>query len=455
MEPCVSLDEASRDSVDVSDEADSGILGLEQRIEYHVEEAMEAQIAGSTARNRGSVPRINTKRYPGNLFEFMDDQPCPEGGITEADLWSNLPQDKEDAKYSTYFRMTRGAFDDLVERLRRVGPNGASDTAFIGREDGTRACVPGQRSYTFKRILALTLYFLARSATSVELASEFDTSPCTAWKLVGEGITALVRVLLHGVGGNTPIVRFPQTDEEKLAVIGGFEEFMVDASQKHLGGVFLQTYMRHQERSTMEFIGHLPWCIGAIDGTHIGQRKLDATRCPVGRDLYWGWKSKVSQLLVWIVDARGRALYITAGHPGSCSDAGVWGRDKLNKLCEDGLLSTPVKQLVIDAGGANPSMIISPYLVGDGAFRPKAYMMKCYPDSNTRKKAVFNQAVCDVRKVVEQAIGRLKMCWQFCHRNLFHGDVEFVKRCIEACVALHNHRMDYLIMSSSSSGLPF
>jgi hypothetical protein len=48
-----------------------------------------------------------------------------------------------------------------------------------------------------------------------------------------------------------------------------------------------------------------------------------------------------------------------------------------------------------------------------------------------------------VRKDVEQAISRLKMCWQFCHNNVWHGDTEFVKSCIEACAGLHNFRMNY------------
>ena len=46
---------------------------------------------------------------------------------------------------------------------------------------------------------------------------------------------------------------------------------------------------------------------------------------------------------------------------------------------------------------------------------------------------------------MEQAIGRLKMKWQFCHRNAFHGDPEFVKHCVMASVALHNFCMDFSV----------
>lgn len=399
-------------------EAAMAILGLtmddgvcSSPVQQYLDDAQLSQPPGAVKQDRS----INTYEYPGNLFEFTCEHPCPEKGVTAAGLWRNLGQKREDQMYMTHIRMPKRAFENLLERLRRQGPGGEQDTAFLGRKDGTQACVPGQRSYSFRRILVLTLYFLAHASTVSQLSSTFSVPPSTAWTLVGEGVTALVRVLLHGVGGNTRVVSFPQSDEEKLAVIGGFEEL----------------------------IGHMPWVIGAIDGTHIGQRKPDVTRCPLGRDLYWSWKSKNSQLLVWIVDARGRALYASAGHPGSCNDAGVWGRDALRSQCEEGILSTPQKELVIDVGGADRKLTVGPYFVGDGAFKTETYMMQCYPDDNTHAKRVYNQAVCDVRKVVEQAIGRLKMCWQFCHKNMFHGDTEFVRSCIEACVGLHNFRMDY------------
>jgi hypothetical protein len=217
-----------------------------------------------------------------------------------------------------HFRMPRRAFDDLVAMLRCQGPGGAEDTAFLTRRDDTRPCVSGHRSYYFRMILALTMYFLGHASTMSELSNVFGVPPSTAHQGVEEGVTALklVRVLLYGVGGNVPVVKFPQSEEEKLAVIGGFE--IISLCQ--------------------ELIGHMRWCIGAIDGTHIAMRKPDIARCPQGRDIYHSWKSKISMLLVWIVDARGRALYATTGHPGSSSDAGVWGRDPLRNELQRGRL---------------------------------------------------------------------------------------------------------------------
>ena len=62
-------------------------------------------------------------------------------------------------------------------------------------------------------------------------------------------------------------------------------------------------------------------------------RKPDVTGCPLGRGQYYGAKT-IPQVMVWIVDARGRALYATFGHPGSRSDAGFLLRNELRSRLE-------------------------------------------------------------------------------------------------------------------------
>jgi hypothetical protein len=173
-------------------------------------------------------------------------------------------------------------------------------------------------------------------------------------------------------------------------------------------------------------------------------RKPDIGRCPLGRDQYFGAK-RITQVMVWIVNARGRAMYATFGHPGSSPDAGIWLRDELRDKLDKGALTSPAKELQFKVGDVVHSRVITPYIVGDGAFVPRTYLMRCFKDESTLAKRVFNQALCDVRKVVEQAIGRLKMRWQFCHRNSFMGDPEFVKNCVMASVGLHNFCMDYSV----------
>jgi hypothetical protein len=68
------------------------------------------------------------------------------------------------------------------------------------------------------------------------------------------------------------------------------------------------------------------------------------------------------------------------------------------------------KELVVKVAGEEQKMSISPYLVGDGAFVLQPCMMKCCPHDNTHAESIVDQAVCDVREIVEQATGRLNMC---------------------------------------------
>ena len=88
-------------------------------------------------------------------------------------------------------------------------------------------------------MLAMTLYYLAHCTTLKVLMNTFGCAESTAWNLVGEGVAAIVLSLHFGVGSNTPVIRFSQTEQEILWTVGGFDSF----------------------------IGHLPWVIGALDGT--------------------------------------------------------------------------------------------------------------------------------------------------------------------------------------------
>ena len=109
---------------------------------------------------------------------------------------------------------------------------------------------------------------------------------------------------------------------------------------------------------------------------------------------------------MWIVDARGRALNATFGHPCSRSDAGIWLRDEMRSRLDNGMLNSPAQELEFTVAGVVHKTTITPYIVGDGAFVPRAYLMRCFKEDNTQAKRVFNQALCDVRTIVEQAIGR-------------------------------------------------
>jgi hypothetical protein len=222
-------------------------------------------VMSAVAEQKKRKRSVAAHAHPGNLLDFLADLDSarPGGCVPESSLWKNLSPEIEDKRYVESFRLTKFAFNELLQRISMPG-------VFERRTNDLKACVSGQKSYTFRDILAMTLYFLAHCPTFCVMKNTFGCGLSTAWKLVGEGVAAIVRALHYGVGGSTPVIRFPYSKEEIHTVIGGFETF----------------------------IGHLPMCMGAIDGTFIGMRKPDVGRCPMGRDQYFGAKSKITQVMV-------------------------------------------------------------------------------------------------------------------------------------------------------------
>lgn len=168
---------------------------------------------------------------------------------------------------------------------------------------------------------------------------------------------------------------------------------------------------------------------------------------PLDADAFYTYKSKIAMLLLAIVDARGRFLWVNAGAPGSQGDAGVWQRDvfRTEAIEKHGLMDTPKAWLHNPSNQEQPWLEVSPFFVGDGAFAFTRYMMKCFPETQEAFSQIvqtWNRLLCDTRKVVEQAFGRLKMKWQFCFSNVWQNEPAYVRSCILVCCALHNFCMD-------------
>jgi hypothetical protein len=104
-------------------------------------------------------------------------------------------------------------------------------------------------------------------------------------------------------------------------------------------------------------------CMSAIEGTHIDMCKPDVCRCPMGRDQYFGAKIKMTQVTVWIVDAVGREMYATLGHPGSSNVAGIWLRDSLREKLEGGFLNDFGKVVSCNVSDIIFKHVISPCMV--------------------------------------------------------------------------------------------
>ncbi|XP_077772708.1 uncharacterized protein LOC114607153 isoform X7 [Podarcis muralis] len=192
----------------------------------------------------------------------------------KTDWWDNLvagPAD--DGEWVRYFRMSREAVLELVERLRPV----------LQREDtNMRAAIPVD-----KRV-ALTLWKLATSDSYRSVANQFGVGVSTASVIVMEVCEAIHDVLLQHV------VHLGDAQ----AVMEGFEQ---------LG---------------------FPNCIGAVDETHI-----PILCSPHGASAYINGKGLVSMVLQALVDSAGRFMDVYAGWSGGLQDSGLpWGSPLFERM---------------------------------------------------------------------------------------------------------------------------
>ncbi len=145
-------------------------------------------------------------------------------------------------------------------------------------------------------------------------------------------------------------------------------------------------------------------CLGAIDGKHV------ALRCPKnsGSD-YWNYKHFHSIVLLALVDADYKFIWVSVGARGSSSDAGLFDNCDFKTALEDGTINFPQPDPL--PGDDQPM----PYfIIGDDAFPLRTWLMKPYskrtmPD----EERIFNYRVCRARRIVENGFGILANRYQF------------------------------------------
>jgi len=141
-----------------------------------------------------------------------------------------------------------------------------------------------------------------------------------------------------------------------------------------------------------------PHCLGALDGKHIS-----ILPPPNSGSQYYNYKHFFSIVLLALVDANYRFLYVDIGCCGRVSDGGVYNNSSLAKAFTDNSLDIPADTHL------SGSDIITPYVVvADDAFALKPHQMKPFSYRQlTTEKQVFNYRLSRARRVVEHAFGIL------------------------------------------------
>ncbi|GFS50623.1 protein ALP1-like [Trichonephila clavipes] len=118
---------------------------------------------------------------------------------------------------------------------------------------------------------------------------------------------------------------------------------------------------------------------------------------------YRNYKGFFSIVLLALVDANLKFLYVDVGTNGRVSDGGVWGKSKLRQAITNGDINIPEAAALPRSASKLPFVIVA-----DDAFPLIPNIMKPYPGSNLSKEClVFNYRLSRARRVSENAFGIL------------------------------------------------
>lgn len=173
-----------------------------------------------------------------------------------------------------------------------------------------------------------------------------------------------------------------------------------------------------------------PHCIGALDGKHIVTQRPENT---VGE--FYNYKGNHSNVLMAIVDANYKFLYVNVGCQGRISDGGVFRNTTYYKKLANNELNLPRDKAL--PGRTTP---IPHVLVADDAFPLTRNIMKRYPTDLHRgsPKRVFNYRLSRARHCAENAFGLLASVFRIFHKPIEVKVENTVVDIVLACVYLHN-----------------
>jgi len=279
--------------------------------------------------------------------------------------------------FRTYMRMTPEVFRELLDR---VGPR-------IRKHQARRPALEAGLK------LAITIRFLATGGTYQNMMFGFRVGANTISLFVPEVCDAIVQEY------SPEVLVTPRNPEE----------------WKRIAQVF-------------ETRWNFPHCVGAIDGKHI------AIKMPAkSGSRFFNHKRFFSIVLLAVVDADYRFIWVNIGSEGACSDAGIFNNSSLAPALQNNTLGLPPPDPL-----PNDDTDMPYFLVGDDAFALRTYMMKPYPQYRlTRSERIFNYRASRARRVSENAFG-IMACRFRCLLTTLQTNHINSRRIVKGCVVLHN-----------------
>lgn len=173
---------------------------------------------------------------------------------------------------------------------------------------------------------------------------------------------------------------------------------------------------------------NFPNCIGSIDGKHVVIKQPRNSG-----SYYFNYKGTFSIVLLALVDANYKFIYVDVGCNGRISDGGVYRNSSLSKALEGNLLGMPPPATLSDDENEFPYV-----MVADDAFPLKLNIMKPYPFRGmTKEQRIFNYRLRRARRIVENAFGILANRFRIFLSPILLSPENVQKITLASCV-LHN-----------------
>ncbi|XP_034093370.1 uncharacterized protein LOC117560564 [Gymnodraco acuticeps] len=294
-------------------------------------------------------------------------------------LLNELKTEDEKAFFN-YTILPRGLYDEVLRRVE--GRIEKKDTWY------RKSLPPGLK-------LSITLRHLACDDNYPSLSYNFRVAPNTISLIINEVCDAIKAEFA------AEVIQCPTTTEEWTAIAEQFEK-------------------RWQ----------FPHCCGALDGKHV------AVTCPwnTGSE-YRNYKGFFSIVLMALVDADYKFLWIDVGSDGSSNDASIYNGSELKEGLEspNNIFNLPEEKSL-----PGDDVPVPYYIVGDNAFGINKSLMNPFLIRNMEHHdRIFNYRLSRTRRVVENAFGILAHKFRVLLRTM-NQRPGTCRKIITTCVILHN-----------------
>ncbi|XP_017154003.1 putative nuclease HARBI1 [Drosophila miranda] len=206
-------------------------------------------------------------------------------------------------------------------------------------------------------------------------------------------------------------------------------EEVIKAIVKELKGVCLQTPQTEEEwldvAKQFEELWNFPHCLGSLDGHHIAFRSKT-----VKDDSYTNYRQFQSIIMLALVDAQHRFLYVDASSPGGATDA-FTGSTLYNGL-ESNLLNIPHEKPLLGLDEELPHVVLA-----DKGFELQPWLMKQHEIPSTIEKKIFNYRLNRAHRVVVNALGIMSSRFRALQTEI-KLEASMVEKLVIATSILHN-----------------